>query len=97
MLICNAAIAYTAFLKKRKLLFIFNQRVNIKHLLISQNTTIFNFENEFTDILPDLTVVCLVADADFSIHYNKNPFDFQDFCVYCMELKRNGISVLRQI
>lgn len=95
-LIGDAALAHTAILEQGKSAMIPHQRVQIKHLSIPQNTTSYNFENVFTDNLPDLVVVGLVADADFSGHYNKNPFNFQDFGVTRMELKRNGMSVPRQ-
>ena len=95
-LIADAALAHTAILEQGKCAMIPHQRVQVKHLSIPQNTTSYNFENVFTDNLPDLVVVGLVADADFSGHYNKNPFNLQDFGVTRMELKRNGMPVPRQ-
>jgi hypothetical protein len=95
-LIGDAALSHTAILEQGKSAIIPHQRVQVKHLSIPQNHTSYNFENVFTDNLPDLVVVGLVADADFSGHYNKNPFNFQAFGVTRMELKRNGMSVPRQ-
>jgi hypothetical protein len=95
-LISDAALAHTAILEQGKSALIPHQRVQVKHFSIPQNTTSYNFENVFTDNLPDLVVVGLVADADFCGHYNKNPFNFQNFGVTRMELKRNGVSVPRQ-
>jgi len=95
-LIGDAALGHIAILEQGKSALIPHQRVQVKHLSIPQNHTSYNFENVFTDNLPDLVVVGLVADADFSGHYNKNPFNFQPFGVTRMELKRNGMSVPRQ-
>lgn len=39
----------------------------------------------------------LVADKDFAGHYNRNQFNFQAFCVSCIELKRNGMLVPQYI
>jgi hypothetical protein len=95
-LIGDAALGHTAILEQGKSAMIPHQRVQVKHLSIPQNTTSYTFENVYTDNLPDLVVIGLVADADFSGSYTKNPFNFQAFGVTRMELKRNGMSVPRQ-
>ena len=68
-------------------------RVQPKHLSIPANTTSIYFDNVFTGALPDLVIVCLMSDADFAGGYQRNPFNFQNFGINRMELKRNGTSV----
>ena len=67
-------------------------RVQMKHLSIPSNQASINFDNVFTGALPDLVVVGLVSDADLAGGYQRNPFNFQNFCVNCIELKRNNTS-----
>ena len=64
----------------------------MKHLSIPANQTSINFDNVFTGALPDLVVVGLVSDADLAGGYQRNPFDFRNFGVNRIELKRNGTS-----
>ena len=63
----------------------------MKHLSIPANQTSINF-NVFTGVLPDLVVVDLVSDADLTGGYQRNPFNFRNFGVNRIELKRNGTS-----
>ena len=65
-------------------------RVQIKHLSIPANQTSINFDNGFTGALPDLVVVGLVSDADLAGSSQRNPFNFRNFGVNLIELKRNG-------
>ena len=67
-------------------------RVQIKHLPIPENQTSINFNNVVTGALPDLVVVGLVSDADLASGYQRNPFNFRNFGVNRIELKRNGTS-----
>ena len=67
-------------------------RVQIKHLSIPANQTSINFDNDFTGALPDSVVVNLVSNADLASGYQRNPFNFQNFGVSRIELKRNGTS-----
>ena len=62
----------------------------MKHLSIPANQTSINFDNIFTAALPDLVVVCLVSDADLAGGYQRNLFNYQNFGVNRIELKRNG-------
>ena len=62
----------------------------MKHLSISANQTSINFDNDFTGALPDLVVVGLVSDADLAGGYQRNPFNFRNFGLNCIELKLNG-------
>ena len=64
----------------------------MKHLSISANQTSINFDNVFTGALPNLVVVGLVSDADLAGGYQRNVFNFRNFGVYRIELKRNGTS-----
>ena len=59
---------------------------------IPANQTSITFDNVFTGALPDLVVVILVSDADFAGGYQRNPFNFRNFGVNRIELKRNGTS-----
>ena len=68
-------------------------RVQIKHLSIPANQTSINFDNVCTGALPDSVIVCLVSDADFASGYQRNPFNFENFGVNRIELKRNGTSM----
>ena len=70
-------------------------RVQIKHLSITANQTSINFDNDFTGANPELVIVGLVSDADLAGSYQRNPFNFQNFGVSRIELKRNGTSVPR--
>ena len=67
-------------------------RVQMKHLSIPANQTSINFDNDFTGALPDLVVVGMVSDADLAGGYQRNPFNFRNFGVNRIELKRNGTS-----
>ena len=67
----------------------------MKHLSIPANQTSISFDNVFTGALPDLVIVGLVSDADLAGGYQRNPFNFQNFGVNRIELKRNGTSVPR--
>ena len=67
-------------------------RVQMKHLSIPANQTSIIFDNVFIGALPDLVVVGLVSDADFAGGYQRNPFNFRNFGVNRIELKRNGTS-----
>ena len=67
-------------------------RVQLKQLSIPANQTSINFDNVFTGMLPDLVIVSLVSDANLAGGYQRNPFNFQNFGVNRIELKRNGTS-----
>ena len=67
-------------------------RVLIKQLSISANQTSINFDNVFTGALPDLVIVGLMSNANLAGGYQRNPFNFQNFGVNRIELKRNGTS-----
>ena len=67
----------------------------MKHLSIPANQTSINFDNVFTVALPDLVIVGLVSEADLAGDYQRNQFNFQNFGVNRIELKRNGTSVPR--
>ena len=64
----------------------------MKNLSISANQTSINFDNVFTNALPGSVVVGLMGDADLSCGYQINPFNFLNFAVNRIELKRNGTS-----
>ena len=67
-------------------------RVQMKHLSIPANQTSIKFDNVFTCALPDLVVVNSVSDADLAGGYQRNLFNFRNFGVKSIELKRNGTS-----
>ena len=62
----------------------------MKHLSILANQTSINFDNVFTGALPDLVILGFVSDDDFAGGYQRNPFNFHNFGVNHIELKRNG-------
>ena len=64
-------------------------RVQMEHLSIPANQTSINFY-VFTGALPDLVVVGLVSNANLEGGYQRNPFNFRNFGVNRIELKRNG-------
>ena len=68
-------------------------RVQVKHLSIPQNQTSYNFDNVCTSSLPNLVVVGLLDDDDFAGGYQQNPFNFQNFGVNRLKLRRNGTPV----
>ena len=70
-------------------------RVQVKHLSIPANQTSISFDNVFTGALPDLVIVGLVSDADHAGGYQRNPFNFRNFGVNRIDLKRNGMPVPR--
>ena len=67
-------------------------RVQMKYLSIPANQTSINFDNVFTNALPDLVIVGLVSDADLAGGDQRNPFNFQNFGVNRIELNRNCTS-----
>ena len=70
-------------------------RVQMKHLTIPANQTSINFDNVFTGALQDLVIVGLLSDAGLAGGYQRNSFNFQNFGVNRIEIKRNGMSVPR--
>ena len=70
-------------------------RVQVKHLSIPANQTSISFDNVVTGALPDMLIVGLVSDADHAGGYQRNPFNFQNFGVNRIDLKRNGMPVPR--
>ena len=64
----------------------------MKHLSIPAKQTSINFDNVFTGALQNLVIVGLVSDADLAGGYQRNPFNFQNFGVNRIELKRNITS-----
>ena len=68
-------------------------RVQMKHLSIPTKQTSINFDNVFSGALPYLVVVGLVSDVDLAGSYQRNPFNFRNFGVNRIELKRNGTSI----
>ena len=67
----------------------------MKHLTIPANQTSMNFD-VFTCTIPDLLIVGLVSDADLAGGYQRNQFNFQNFGVNRIEMKRNITSVPRE-
>ena len=67
-------------------------RVQMKHLLIPATQTSINFDNVFTGALPNFVVVVLLSDSDLAGGYQRNPFNFRNFGVNRIELKRNCTS-----
>ena len=62
----------------------------MKLFVIHANQTSINFNNVITIALPDLIIVGLMSDADLAYVYQRNPFNFQYFCLNRIELKRDG-------
>ena len=62
-------------------------RVQVKHLPIPANQTSISFDNGFTGALTDMAIIGLVSDADHAGIYQRNPFNFQNFGVNCIDLK----------
>ena len=62
----------------------------MKHLSILENQTLINFDNVFTGALHDLVIVFLVRDDNLAGNYQRNPFNFQNFGVNRIELKRKA-------
>ena len=62
---------------------------------IPANQTSISFDIVFTGALPDLVIASLVSDADHAGGYQRNPFNFQNFGVNRIDLKRNGMPVPR--
>ena len=65
-------------------------RVKMKHLSIPANQSSINFGNVLTGALPDWVVVGLVSDADLAGGYQKHHFNYQNFGVNRIELKRKN-------
>ena len=62
----------------------------MKLLSISANQTSIKFNNVYTGAPPNLVVVNLVSIADLAGNYQRNLFNFRNFGVNRIELKRNG-------
>ena len=62
---------------------------------IPANQTSISFDNVFTGALPDLVIVGLLSDVDHAGGYQRNPFNFKNFGVNRIKLKRNGMPVPR--
>lgn len=96
VIISDAALAHTAILKQGKSAFVLNQRVKLKHLSISWNTTSFKFRKHVYGTITGHGCCGLVDNADFYGHLYKKPLNFQNFSVIRIELICNGMSVPRQ-
>ena len=70
-------------------------KVQLKHMKIAQHTSKQLFDNVFTGSLPDLVIVVLVSEADFTGGYQRNPFNFQTFNLCDIRMKRNSQEVPR--
>ena len=70
-------------------------RFAVKHLSIPANQTSISFDNVFTGALPYLVIVGLVSDADQAGGYQRSVFNFKNFGVNRIDLKRNGMPVPR--
>ena len=90
----RSRIAHRELLKEKVMRLPYT-RVQVKHLSILQNQINYNFDNVCTGSLPNLVVVGLLDDADLAGGYQRNPFNFQNFGVNRMELRRNGTPVPR--
>ena len=64
----------------------------MKHLPIPANQMFIKLDNVCTGALSNLVIVCLVNDADLAGGDQRNPFNFQNFGVNRINLKRNGMS-----
>ena len=71
-------------------------RIQMNERHITQGLQKITFDNLFTGALPDLVVVGMVHQDHFAGAYAHNPFNFQNFGLTRMEMKRNGISVPRE-
>ena len=67
----------------------------MKHMTIAQLTSKQLFDNVFTGSLPDLVIVVLVSEADFTGGYQRKPFNFQTFNLCDIRMKRNSPEVPR--
>ena len=64
-------------------------------MTIAQHTSKQLFGNVFTGSLPDLVIVVLVSEANFTGGYQRNPFNFQTFNLCDIRMKRNSQEVPR--
>ena len=70
-------------------------RTSMMHVTIPTGSSAFQYPNLFNGNLPDLVIIGLVRDEDYAGHYNKNPYNFQNFGLDHVTLKRNGMAVPR--
>ena len=82
----EAELAHSELLKE-KVMRLRYTRAQVKHLLIFQNQTYYNFDNVCKGSRPDLVDVGLLNDADFACVNKLNPFNFQNFGVNRLEMR----------
>ena len=72
-------------------------RVLLKHLSVAAGLASIAFDNVFTgNVLPNLVVMGMLIDDDFACGYHPgSPFNFQQFNVNRVEIKKNETPVLR--
>ena len=71
-------------------------RVKIKHLSIFSNHTSINYDTVLICALMNYVIDNLFSDADNAGGYQKMPFNFLNFGLNRIELKRNGMSLPRE-
>jgi hypothetical protein len=70
-------------------------RIMLKHVSIGTGLSTIAFDNLFAGALPDLVVIGLVEDDNYSGTFKTNPFAFKENGVNRIELMRNGTKVPR--
>ena len=90
----SLAIAHERLLQTTNYKIAYN-KVTTKTISIASGTTVFEQDNIYMGLLPDLVVLALIADADMAGGYQRNPFNFQNFDLNYLALKANGEQVPR--
>ena len=70
-------------------------KVQMKHMTIPQHTSKQLFDYVFTGSLPDLVIVVLVSEADFTGGNQRNPFNFQTLNLCDIRINHNSQEVSR--
>ena len=89
-------LAHRSIVQKQNMRLPFT-KVQLKHLSVAAGLGSVAFDNVFTGYqLPDLVVMGMIKDDEFGSGYHvASPFNFQNFNVSRVEMKKNGTTYPR--
>ena len=79
-------------LKQQPAMYRFHKYATRVHTIPKESRNV-NIENLFSDKVPSLVIVALIASVDFSGSYATNPYNFQHFKIRSIGLVLNGQNV----
>ena len=85
-------LSHLDMLKQQPAMYRFHKYATRVHTIPKESRNV-NIENLFSDKVPSLVIVALIASVDFSGSYATNPYNFQHFKIRSIGLVLNGQNV----